>query len=384
MDFDLSSEQSQLKDSVDRLIGGTYVSLDARRAQGANALGFSARTWAQFAELGLLGIPFSEEEGGYGGGPVGTSLVMEAIGRSLALEPYLATVVLGGSALRFGATPAQKEQLIPAIVDGSLRLALATTERQSRYDLFDVATTATKTTAGYVLNGAKCVVINGDSAGSLIVSARTSGTRRDRLGISLFLVAADAPGVTIRGSVAQDDGRVAEVDLAGVLVAADDRIGVEGTGLTTLERVQEHAIAALAAEAVGVMETLHGLTLDYLRTRKQFGAPIASFQVLQHRAVDMFIELEQARSMAFFAAMMVEADDADERRTALASVKVQINKACRLVGQEAVQLHGGIGMTMEYLGAHCFKRLTMIESLFGDTAHHLRHVAAEGGLMPAL
>jgi alkylation response protein AidB-like acyl-CoA dehydrogenase len=285
---------------------------------------------------------------------------------------------------RFGATPAQKEQLIPAIVDGSLRLALATTERQSRYDLFDVATTATKTTAGYVLNGAKCVVINGDSAGSLIVSARTSGTRRDRLGISLFLVAADAPGVTIRGSVAQDDGRVAEVDLAGVLVAADDRIGVEGTGLTTLERVQEHAIAALAAEAVGVMETLHGLTLDYLRTRKQFGAPIASFQVLQHRAVDMFIELEQARSMAFFAAMMVEADDADERRTALASVKVQINKACRLVGQEAVQLHGGIGMTMEYLGAHCFKRLTMIESLFGDTAHHLRHVAAEGGLMPAL
>jgi pimeloyl-CoA dehydrogenase small subunit len=384
MDFDLSSEQSQLKDSVDRLIGGTYVSLDARRAQGASALGFSMKTWEQFAELGLLGIPFSEEEGGYGGGPVGTSLVMEAIGRSLALEPYLATVVLGGSALRFGATPAQKEQLIPAIVDGSLRLALATTERQSRYDLFDVATTATKTAVGYVLNGAKCVVINGDSAGSLIVSARTSGTRRDRLGISLFLVAADAPGVTIRGSVAQDDGRVAEVDLAGVLVAADDRIGVEGTGLTTLERVQEHAIAALAAEAVGVMETLHGLTLDYLRTRKQFGAPIASFQVLQHRAVDMFIELEQARSMAFFAAMMVEADDADERRTALASVKVQINKACRLVGQEAVQLHGGIGMTMEYLGAHCFKRLTMIESLFGDTAHHLRHVAAEGGLMPAL
>jgi pimeloyl-CoA dehydrogenase small subunit len=380
MDFDLSSEQSQLKESVDRLIGGIYVSLDARRAQGASAVGFSAGTWVQFAELGLLGIPFSEEEGGYGGGPVGISLVMEAIGRNLALEPYFATVVLGGSALRFGASPAQKERLIPAIVDGSLRLALATTERQSRYDLVDVATTATRTAAGYVLNGAKCVVINGDSAGSLIVSARTSGERRDPAGISLFLVAADALGVTIRGSAAQDGGRVAEVDLAGVLVAADDRIGTEGAGLATLERVQEHAIAALAAEAVGVVETLHGLTLDYLRTRKQFGAPISSFQVLQHRAVDMFIELEQARSMAFYAAMMVEAEDADERRIALGSVKVQINKACRLVGQEAVQLHGGIGMTMEYMGAHCFKRLTMIENLFGDTAHHLRRVAAKGGL----
>jgi pimeloyl-CoA dehydrogenase small subunit len=380
MDFDLTSEQSQLKDSVERLMAARYGSLEARQGLAKEPLGFSEKGWGQFAELGLLGLPFSEDEGGFGGGPVETLVVMEALGKGLALEPYLATVVLGGAALRYGATPAQKERIIPGIVEGSLRLALAFTEKQSRYDLNDVATTARKAGGGYVLEGAKSVVLNGDSAQHLVVSARTAGARRDRDGISLFLVATDAPGVTVRGYPTQDGGRAAEIALSGVAVGEDRLLGGVGQGLPVLERVAEHAIAALAAEAVGVMEALHGLTVDYLKTRQQFGAPIGQFQVLQHRAVDMLIALEQARSMAAYAAMMVEHEDATERAAALSAVKVQVNRSCRLVGQEAVQLHGGIGMTMEYLGAHYFKRLTMIESLFGDTPHHLRRVAEGGGL----
>jgi pimeloyl-CoA dehydrogenase small subunit len=380
MDFDLSPEQTQLKDGVDRLIASTYGSLEARQKLGKEPLGFSESGWGRFAEMGLLGIPFSEEEGGFGGGPVETLLVMEALGRGLALEPYLATVVLGGSAVRLGGSAQMKERVIPGIVEGSLRLALGFTEKQSRYDLFDVATTARGTAGGYVLEGAKSVVINGDSAHHLVVSARTSGNRRDRDGINLFLVPVDAAGVKVHGYPTQDGGRAAEIAFSGVIVPAEDMIGEEGAGLPILDRVAEFAIAALASEAVGIMEALHALTVDYLKTRQQFGGPIAQFQVLQHRAVDMLIALEQARSMAAYAAMMVDHQDAAERAAALSAVKVQVNRSCRLVGQEAVQLHGGIGMTMEYLGAHYFKRLTMIESLFGDTTHHLRRVSAAGGL----
>lgn len=380
MDFDLTSEQSQLKDSVDRLISATYGSLEARQKLGKEPLGFAEVTWMQIAELGLTGIPFPEEDGGFGGGPVETMVVMEALGRGLALEPYLASVVLGGSAVRLGGTAAQKERIIPGVVEGSLRLALAFTERQSRYDLFDVALSARQIEGGYLLEGAKSVVLSGDSAQQLIVSARVSGDRRDREGISLFLVPAEAEGVKIHGYPTQDGGRAAEIALSGVRLGPDALLGTEGKGLAILERVAEYAIAALAAESVGIMEALHGLTVDYLKTRQQFGAPIGQFQVLQHRAVDMLIALEQARSMAYYAAMMVEHADAAERAAALSAVKVQINRSCRIVGQEAVQLHGGIGMTMEYLGAHCFKRLTMIESLFGDTPHHLNRVGDAGGL----
>lgn len=380
MDFDLSPEQTQLKDGVERLIDSAYGSLEQRNAHAAGPLGFSEKVWAQFAEMGLTGIPFSEEEGGFGGGPVETLAVMEALGKGLALEPYFATVVLGGSAVRLGGTEALKTRIIPGIVEGTTRLALAVTEKQSRYDLFDVATTARPDGDGFLIDGAKSVVVNGDSAGQLVVSARTAGSRRDREGISLFLVPANAPGVAIRGYPTQDGGRAAEISLAQVRGGPDALIGRAGDGWPVLERVAEFAIAALAAEAVGIMAALHQMTIDYLRTRQQFGGPIAQFQVLQHRAVDMFIALEQARSMAFYAAMMVEHADAAERAAALSAVKVQINRSCRFVGQEAVQLHGGIGMTMEYLGAHYFKRLTMIESLFGDTPHHLRHVGDAGGL----
>ncbi|MFN3672524.1 MAG: acyl-CoA dehydrogenase family protein [Bosea sp. (in: a-proteobacteria)] len=380
MDFDLSPEQTQLKDGVTRLMAARYGSLEARKAQGSGPHGFSEEAWSHYAAMGLLGIPFTEDEGGFGGGPVETMLVMEALGKGLALEPYLATVVLAGGAIRLGGSAALKQQVIPGIVAGSARLALAFSETQSRYDLFDVGATARREGDAYVLDGRKAVVINGDSAQQLVVSARTSGGRRDRDGISLFLIPADAEGVSRHGYATQDGGRAAEIQFSEVRVGADALIGQEGQGLPILERVAEHAVAALAAEAVGIMEALHGLTVEYLKTRQQFGAPIGQFQVLQHRAVDMLIALEQARSMAFYAAMMVEHDDAQERAAALSAVKVQINRSCRLVGQEAVQLHGGIGMTMEYLGAHYFKRLTMIESLFGDTPHHLRRVAAAGGL----
>jgi pimeloyl-CoA dehydrogenase small subunit len=380
MDFDLSSEQSQLKDGVERLIAANYPSLEARQALMKEPQGFSARGWAQFAEMGLLGIPFSEEEGGFGGGPVETLVVMEALGKGLALEPYLSSVVLGGGAVRLAGSAAQKERIIPAIVDGSLRLALAQTEAQARYDLQDIATTARKVAGGYLLDGRKSVVVNGDNAVLLVVSARTAGARRDEDGISLFLVPADAVGVRVTGYPTQDGGRAAEIAFGEVMVTEADLLGEEGKGLPVLQRLAEYAIAALAAEAVGAMSALHALTVDYLKTRTQFGTPIGNFQVLQHRAVDMLIAVEQARSMAYYAAMMVENDDAAERAAALSAVKVQINRSCRLVGQEAVQLHGGIGMTMEYIGAHYFKRLTMIESLFGDTPHHLRRVAAAGGL----
>lgn len=380
MDFDLTSEQSQLKDGVERLIAANYPSLEARQKLAKEPFGFSERGWAQFAEMGLLGIPFGEDEGGFGGGPVETLVVMEALGKGLALEPYLATVVLGGGAVRLAGSTAQKERIIPALVDGSLRLALAQTEKQARYDLEDVATTARQVAGGYVLDGNKSVVVNGDSAQLLVVSARMSGGRRDAAGISLFLVPADAPGVRVTGYPTQDGGRAAEIALSDVRVGQADLVGEPGKGLPVLQRLSEYAIAALAGEAVGAMAALHALTVEYLKTRTQFGAPIGNFQVLQHRAVDMLIALEQARSMAFYAAMMVEAGDAAERAAALSAVKVQINRSCRLVGQEAVQLHGGIGMTMEYIGAHYFKRLTMIESLFGDTPHHLRRVAGAGGL----
>lgn len=380
MDFDLSPEQAQLKDGVERLIAATYPSLEARQALMREPQGFSGKGWAQFAEMGLTGIPFSEEDGGFGSGPVETLVVMEALGKGLALEPYLSTVVLGGGAVRLAGSAAQKEKIIPRIVDGSLRLALAQTEAQARYDLNDIATTARKLEGSYVLDGRKSAVLNGDGADLFVVSARSAGERRDADGISLFLVPADAPGLRVTGYATQDGGRAAEVAFSEVRVAEADLLGQEGKALPVLQRLAEYAIAALAAEAVGVMAALHALTVDYLKTRSQFGTPIGNFQVLQHRAVDMLIAVEQARSMAYYAAMMVESADADERAAALSAVKVQVNRSCRLVGQEAVQLHGGIGMTMEYIGAHYFKRLTMIESLFGDTPHHLRHVAAAGGL----
>jgi len=383
MDFAFGDEQRMLKDSVDKLIGPAYDDLATRKKAQAEPHGYSEALWAKYAELGLLALPFSEEQGGFGGGAEETLIVMEAIGRGLALEPYLASIVLGANFIRLGGNAAQHEALIPQIADGSLRLAFAHTERQARYDLFDVATTARQTAAGFVLEGDKSVVLHGDSAGKFLVSARTSGSRRDAHGMTLFLVDANAPGVSRRGFATQDGQRAASVSFGSVELSPDAVIGtVDGAG-PLIEQVTDIAIAAVCAEAVGAMTALHALTLEYLKTRKQFGVPIGSFQVLQHRAVDMFTALEQARSMEYYAAMMAGETDPQRRRAAISAAKVQINNACRIVGQSAVQLHGGIGITMEYRAGHYFKRLTMIESLFGDTEHHLRQVDRAGGLLEA-
>jgi pimeloyl-CoA dehydrogenase small subunit len=380
MDFDLTEEQRLLKDSIERLLKDRY-DFESRKAYAASAEGWSRELWAQYAELGLLALPFAEAHGGFGGGPAETMIVMEAFGRALALEPYLTTVVLGGAALRHGGSEPQRAALAPRIADGSLLLALAHTERQSRYDLHDVATTAKHDGNAFVLDGEKGVVLHGDTADKIIVTARSAGSRRDRAGIGLFLVDAGASGVSRRGYQTQDGLRAAEVSLAGVRVAPEDVLGDPEDALPLLERVVDEAMAALAAEAVGAMGEMHALTVEYLKTRKQFGVPIGSFQVLQHRAADMFVALEQARSMAMFATMMVQEEDAAERRKAVAAAKVQIGRSGRFIAHQAIQLHGGVGMTAEFKVGHYFKRVTMIDSVFGDADHHLARLAEAGGLM---
>ncbi|WP_127088994.1 acyl-CoA dehydrogenase family protein [Aquabacter cavernae] len=383
MDFDLSDEQSLLKDSVSRWAANTYGTLDPLTAARTEPLGFPEARWSELADLGLLGLPFAEADGGFGGGPVEMLVVKEALGRVMAPEPYLASIILGGGALRLAGSADQKAALLPGLMDGTARLAFAHGEVQARYDLNDVATTARAVAGGFRLEGRKSVVLNADAARTLVVSARTSGARRDAAGITLFLLPADVPGVTVSAYPTQDGGRAGDVTLSEVFVPAHSMLGAPDAGLPVIERVVEGAIAALCAEAVGLMEALHGLTVEYLKTRKQFGVAIGSFQALQHKAVDMFVALEQARSMALYAGMMLEAEDDAERRAALSAAKVQINRSARLVGQTAVQLHGGIGMTMEYLGAHHFRRLAMIELMFGDTPYHQRRVVAAGGLVGA-
>ena len=374
MDFDLSEEQRLLKESLERLIGDRYA-FEQRKVYGQSPEGWSRELWRQYAELGLLGLPFAERYGGSGGGPIETMIAMEAFGRALALEPFLATVVLGGGFLRHGGTAEQCAALIPRIADGSLTLAFAHTERQSRYNLADISTKAVRDGTGWVLDGEKGVVLHGDTADQLIVTARSGGGRRDRDGVGVFIVDAKDAGVSRRGYPTQDGLRAAEITLAGVRVGPEGVIGEPGAALPLVERVADEAIAALCAEAVGAMAVMHELTVDYLKTRRQFGREIGSFQVLQHRAVDMLVALEQARSMAMFATMMTADENADERRSAASAAKVQIGRSGRLVGQQAIQLHGGIGMTMEYKVGHYFKRVTMIDAMFGDTGHHLRELA---------
>jgi pimeloyl-CoA dehydrogenase small subunit len=381
MDFDLNDEQRQLKDSVERLLADMYGDLTLRQGYQKEPKGYSQRLWQQYAELGLLAVPFAEQHGGLGQGPTETMLIAEAFGRTLAIEPYLATVILAGGALRHAGNEAMLSELVPAIAEGRLTLALAHQERQARYDLADIATTARADgKGGYTLEGEKCVVLHGDSADKLIVAARVAGGRAERSGIGLFVVAADANGVTRRGYATQDGMRAADVTLSAVRVGPEAVLSGPDTGLAVLERVIDEAIAALSAEAVGAMAALHELTVDYLKTRKQFGVPIASFQVLQHKSVDMFVALEQARSMAAYATMMAGEPDARERRKAVSAAKVQIGRSARFVGETAIQLHGGIGMTMEYKAGHYFKRLTMIDMAYGDANHHLRLLAAAGGL----
>jgi alkylation response protein AidB-like acyl-CoA dehydrogenase len=304
-------------------------------------------------------------------------VVMEAFGRVLALEPYLATVVLGGTALRFAGSEAQKSALLPQIANGELVLAFAHGERQARYDLTDVLTTATPKAGGWIVDGAKSVVLHGDSAQRLIVSARTAGERDDVDGITLFIVDAASTGVARRSYPMRDGTRAAEISLSGVEVGEEDVLGEVGGAFRVIERVVEAGIAATAAEAVGAMETMQAMTLEYLKTRQQFGRPIGDNQALQHRATEMLMELERGRSMAMLAAMMVEEPDPAERARNIAMAKVGVGQASKFVSQNAIQLHGGIGMTEEYAVGHYFRRCMVIEHTFGDTAHHLSRLAEQ-------
>jgi pimeloyl-CoA dehydrogenase small subunit len=380
MDFELSDEQRLLKDSVERLATQRY-DFEARKKYLAEPNGWSREMWRQYAELGLTALPFAEEHGGIGGGPVETMIVMEAFGRALALEPYFATIVMSGGFLRHGAGDALRGELLSKVAAGETLLSFAHTERQSRYNLADVATMATKEDTGYVLEGAKSLVLHGDVADKLIVSARVSGAQRDEPGIGLFLVDAKAPGVTRRGYPTVDGLRAAEVTLTGVKVNADAMIGEAGNAYPLIEQVVDSGIAALAAEAVGAMSAMHEITVDFLKQRKQFGVPIGNFQVLQHRAGEMLIALEQARSMAMLATMMSEEPNVAERRKAIAAAKVQIGRSAKLIGESAIQMHGGIGMTMEYKVGHYFKRVTMIDKMFGDADYHLAALARMGGIV---
>jgi pimeloyl-CoA dehydrogenase small subunit len=379
MDFELSPEQEQLRDNVVRLMKDRY-GFEARKTYRAAREGWSKALWGDYAKMGLLGAPFAESDGGFGGGAVETMIVMEEFGKALALEPYLQTVVLCGALVKHAASDKQRADLIGAIAAGELRLSFAHMEKQSGFDLHDVSLTAVKDGDSFVLKGEKTLVGHGDSADRLIVSARVSGERRDRDGIGLFLVGADASGVSRRGYPTQDGQRAAEISFTDVRVAPQDVLGVPGDALPAIERAVDETIAALSAEAVGAMSEALAMTVDYLKTRKQFGVAIGSFQALQHRASDMVVALEQARSMMVLAAMAADEADADERAKTMSAVKTQIGRSARFIGQQAVQMHGGIAMTYEYKVGHLFKRLTMIDGAYGDADLHVRRLADRSSL----
>ncbi len=374
MDFEPSDDQRLLVESVSRMLGDTY-GFAQRKGYMALPEGYSPAVWSQFAEQGLLGLPFAEEYGGFGGSAQEVMLVMQAFGRVLVLEPYFPTVVLAGTALNVAGTAEQKATLLPAIAEGSLKLAWAHGERQARYDLTDVVTTAKRNGSGWVLDGSKTVVSHGEAADKIIVSARTSGDRYDESGITLFVVDAGASGVARRGYVSRDDSRAADISLSNVSDA--EALGEVGGGLAIIKRVVEAGIAATAGETVGAMEAMNEMTLDYSKTRVQFGNPIGSYQVVQHRLADMFMAQEQGRSMAMLATMSIDNPDQAARSRDIALAKVGIGQAGRYVSQSAVQMHGGIGMTEEYAVGHYFRRCMVIERLFGDPAYYLAKLAAE-------
>ena len=391
MNFSFTDEQRLLRESVEKFIGAEYP-FETRRALAESEDGFSREHWRKFAELGWLGLGIPEEAGGVGGGPVETSIVMEGLGAGLAVEPYLATVVLGGRLLAQGG--AGQQDRLARIAAGDLQFAFGFAERRSRYELAAVAARAERDGAGYRLTGAKSVVFNAPAADVIAVSARTGGGTRDPDGITVFVLDANAPGLAVRGYRTMDGLRAGEVDLDGVRAGPEDVIGAPGRGLAVVEGAVHAGIAALCAEASGVMAHMHRATVEYLKHREQFGTALSNFQALQHKLVDMYMACELSHSMACMAAVRLmeqaagaaaagsgtgetadTAEAAEERRRALSAAKVQIGQAGRFVGENAIQLHGGMGMTDEMPISHYFKRLTLIDSQFGDADHHLQALA---------
>jgi alkylation response protein AidB-like acyl-CoA dehydrogenase len=370
VDFRYTEEQSALQETLRRWIARDY-DFERRRALAASPLGYSADAWASYADLGLLALPFPEEFGGLGGSSVDIMAVMELVGEGLLLEPYLSTVVLCGGILRDAASRSMKEALLPEIAAGKLQVALTAFEAAGRYDLSHVACTAERSSKGWRLKGRKSVVLDGPSANYFLVSGRSSGSITEAGGISLFLVRRDAPGLSVLAYPTQSGSRACDVELEDVAVDDDALIGAPGQALGILERALDVASAALCAEALGIVTALNQATLSYLKSRKQFGVPIGTFQALQHRMADMYIAGEQIRSMAIVAAVKADVDDAAERRRAISGAKAYIGQSSRFVGQQAVQLHGAMGIVDELIVSHYFKRLTMIDLTFGDADFHL-------------
>ncbi len=372
MNFNFTPEQQQFKDALRRFIDKDYT-FEHRNKIVHSEQGISDKAWGTLVELGMTALPVPEEQGGFNGSAVDMMVVMQELGRGIVVEPYFATV-LGAQFLKLAGG---HEDLLEQIAGGELKLASALGEKQARHDLSDIVTTARAEGDGYVLNGTKTVVIHGAQADKLIVSARTGGGQRDTDGISLFLVAADADGVTRRDYRTIDCQRAADISLANVRVPASALLGKTGAGWEILEAATDYGATLLCAEAVGAMDALNGATLEYLKTRQQFGVPIGKFQALQHRMAEMFMQTEQARSMATLAAVKVSSVDVNERRRTVSAAKARIGQALKFVGQQAVQLHGGMGVTNELPAAHHFKRLSMIEITLGDTDHHLARFAAQ-------
>lgn len=374
MDFSFSEEQTLLQDTIAKYIQNEY-SFETRQKIVLEERGYSSEVWKTYAELGWLGVPFSEDDGGFGGTAIEGMIMLEQFGKGLVVEPFLATVVLAGGALKIGGSRTQKDKYLNGVIDGSLQGALAYAEPQGRFNLADLTTKAEKDGNDYVINGYKAVVLNGPSADFYVVTTRTSGEQRDKQGVSLFLVEANTAGISRRDYPTVDAMRASEITFENVKVGSDALLkgnGSEGEGLAIIEQVIDEGILAVGAEAVGCMEVLYKATVEYCKTREQFGQPIGKFQVLQHRMVDMFMEHEQAKSLMYMAAMRMDEGYGDQAKKAVSAFKVQVGKSGRFVGQNAVQLHGGMGMTEELNVGHYFKRLTTINTLFGNVDFHLK------------
>ncbi len=375
MNFNLTDEQTMLNDSIARFVADEY-DMAARRHSVDSEAGFNQKLWAKFAQLGWLSVPFAEEFGGFGGGAVDTMVVMEELGKGLVVEPFLSTVLLFGGLLSRSGNRALQESLIEQVIAGDIQGAVAYHERYSRYDLHAVQTSAVATPDGFTLNGEKTVVFNGTAANQLIVSARTSGDRLDPHGVSLFLIDANAQGIAKTAYRMMDGRLVANIKLTDVAVAAEHVLGELDQGLGLLQQVANDATVALCAEALGIMHKLNAATVEYSKTRKQFGMPIGSFQALQHRMVDMFIACEQTRSLLYRAVCSIDADAAGQAEDAVLrnihALKMMVGRAGKLIGAEAIQLHGGMGVTDELDIGHSVKRLMTINTTFGDADYHLQ------------
>jgi alkylation response protein AidB-like acyl-CoA dehydrogenase len=374
MDFELSTEQVLLNDSLEQFLR-THSDAQKRRTSAVSVQGFCLENWSRFSAMGWLGLPLPESVGGLGGTAVETGIVMEGFGRWLVCEPYLATILLGAKLIERAGSEEQKLRWLPEVIDGRTLLSFAHSEPQARYELNDVETRALRTDQGYLIDGRKSVVSHASSADAVIVSARTSGDSRERSGISLFFVDCRSMGISRVDYRTLDGRRASDLTLRNVMVPAQALLGDAGGAIEIIEEVVDHAICAICAEAVGAMRAVIDMTREYIGIRQQFGVPIATNQVLRHRLVDMHIAAEESKSMSDMAAMRMSADPAERRMTS-AAAKAKIGIAARFVGEQAIQLHGGIGMTDQHPVGHYYKRLACIDTWFGSSDFHLKRFSA--------